>query len=47
MGYSQYDPASQGRAAWNAGKTVGTKDVFVTVLFSIWRSIASYVAATW
>lgn len=25
MGYSQYDPAMQGRAAWNAGKTVGTK----------------------
>ncbi|MEO7551139.1 MAG: tyrosine-type recombinase/integrase [Croceibacterium sp.] len=25
MGYSQYDPAIQGRAAWNAGKTVGTK----------------------
>jgi integrase len=25
MGYSQYDPAVQGRAAWNAGKTVGTK----------------------
>lgn len=25
MGYSQYDPAIQGRAAWNAGKSVGTK----------------------
>jgi integrase len=25
MGYSQYDPAMQGRAAWNAGKTVGIK----------------------
>src|SRR5690242_10461097 len=25
MGYSQYDLASQGRPAWNAGKTVGTK----------------------
>ncbi|RXZ66350.1 tyrosine-type recombinase/integrase [Pelagerythrobacter rhizovicinus] len=25
MTYSQYDPAMQGRAAWNAGKTVGTK----------------------
>lgn len=25
MGYSRYDPAMQGRAAWNAGKTVGTK----------------------
>lgn len=25
MGYSQYDPAMQGRAPWNAGKTVGTK----------------------
>ncbi|TIX36130.1 MAG: integrase, partial [Mesorhizobium sp.] len=25
MGYSQYDPAIQGRAAWNAGKTVGSK----------------------
>jgi integrase len=25
MGYSRYDPAVQGRAAWNAGKTVGTK----------------------
>jgi len=25
MGYSQFDPAVQGRAAWNAGKTVGTK----------------------
>jgi hypothetical protein len=28
MGYSQYDPANQGRAAWNAGKTVGTKRPF-------------------
>ena len=25
MGYSQYDPAKQGRTLWNAGKTVGTK----------------------
>ncbi|MEP9371971.1 hypothetical protein [Mesorhizobium sp. KR1-2] len=25
MGYSRFDPAIQGRAAWNAGKTVGTK----------------------
>jgi hypothetical protein len=25
MGYSRYDPAMQGRAAWNAGKAVGTK----------------------
>jgi hypothetical protein len=25
MSYSQYDPSMQGRAAWNAGKTVGTK----------------------
>ncbi|MER9663819.1 tyrosine-type recombinase/integrase [Mesorhizobium sp. M0159] len=25
MGYSRHDPAAQGRAAWNAGKTVGTK----------------------
>lgn len=25
MGCLQYDPAVQGRAAWNAGKTVGTK----------------------
>jgi integrase len=25
MGYSQYDPPVQGRTAWNAGKTVGTK----------------------
>lgn len=25
MGYSQYDPPVQTRAAWNAGKTVGTK----------------------
>jgi len=25
MGYSRYDPAVQGRVAWNAGKTVGTK----------------------
>jgi integrase len=25
MGYSQYDPAVQGRCAWNAGKTVGSK----------------------
>jgi hypothetical protein len=25
MGYSQFDPAMQGRSAWNAGKTVGTK----------------------
>jgi integrase len=25
MGYSQYDPSMQGRAPWNAGKTVGTK----------------------
>ena len=28
MGYSQYDPASRDRAAWNAGKTVGTKRPF-------------------
>ena len=28
MGYSQYDPATQGRAAWKAGKTVGTKRPF-------------------
>lgn len=25
MGFSRYDPAAKGRAAWNAGKTVGTK----------------------
>lgn len=25
MGYSRYDAAIQGRSAWNAGKTVGTK----------------------
>src|SRR5687767_1362832 len=25
MGYSQYDPSMQGRAPWNAGKTVGIK----------------------
>ncbi|WP_099867293.1 tyrosine-type recombinase/integrase [Pararhizobium haloflavum] len=25
MGYYRYDAAAQGRAAWNAGKTVGTK----------------------
>ena len=25
MGYSEFDPATEGRAAWNAGKTVGTK----------------------
>lgn len=25
MGYSQYDAAGHGRAAWNAGKKVGTK----------------------
>lgn len=25
MGHSQYDPAMQGRPAWNAGKKVGTK----------------------
>jgi len=25
MGYSEFDPATQGRAAWNAGKAVGTK----------------------
>ena len=25
MGYSQFDPSFQARAAWNAGKTVGTK----------------------
>jgi integrase len=28
MGYSQYDSAIQGRPAWNAGKTVGTKRPF-------------------
>jgi hypothetical protein len=28
MSYSQYDPAIQGRAAWNAGKSVGTKRPF-------------------
>ena len=25
MGYSEFDPATQGRAAWNVGKTVGPK----------------------
>lgn len=25
MGHAQFDPAAQGRPAWNAGKTVGTK----------------------
>ena len=25
MGYSEFDPATQSRAAWNAGKAVGTK----------------------
>ena len=25
MGYSEFDPEMQGRAAWNAGKAVGTK----------------------
>lgn len=25
MGYSQYDPAMQDRAPWNAGKKVGTR----------------------
>ena len=25
MGYLEFDPATEGRAAWNAGKTVGTK----------------------
>ena len=25
MGYSKFDSAGLGRAAWNAGKTVGTK----------------------
>ena len=25
MGYSEFNPATEGRAAWNAGKTVGTK----------------------
>lgn len=25
MGYSRYDPAMHSRAAWNAGKTPGTK----------------------
>lgn len=25
MGYSRFDPAMQGRTAWNAGKNVGTK----------------------
>ncbi|MCT7374577.1 TRAP transporter large permease subunit [Chelativorans salis] len=25
MGYSRYDPAGQGRPAWNAGKKVGAK----------------------
>jgi hypothetical protein len=28
MGYSKYDPAMQGRPAWNAGKVVGTKRPF-------------------
>jgi len=28
MGYSQFDPAMQGRRAWNAGKKVGTKRPF-------------------
>ena len=25
MGYSRFDAVMQGRAAWNSGKTVGTK----------------------
>ena len=25
MGYSRFDPAIHARAAWNAGKNVGTK----------------------
>jgi hypothetical protein len=25
MGYSRFDPATQGRVPWNAGKNVGTK----------------------
>lgn len=25
IGYSRFDPAMRGRAAWNAGKNVGTK----------------------
>jgi hypothetical protein len=28
MGCSKYDPAMQGRPAWNAGKMVGTKRPF-------------------
>lgn len=28
MGYSKYDPAMQGRPAWNAGRMVGTKRPF-------------------
>jgi integrase len=28
MGFSKYDPAMQGRPAWNAGKMVGTKRPF-------------------
>jgi len=28
MGYSQFDPAMQGRTAWNTGKKVGTKRPF-------------------
>ena len=28
MGHSQFDDASRGRAAWNAGKKVGTKRPF-------------------
>jgi integrase len=28
MGYSEFDPATQGRAAWNAGKAVGMKRPF-------------------
>jgi len=28
MGYSRFDAVMQGRAAWNSGKTVGTKRPF-------------------
>ena len=29
MTHSQFDPAMQGRAAWNAGKMVGTKRTLI------------------
>jgi len=39
MGHSQFDDASRERAAWNAGKMVGTKRPFTQMLISTQKQI--------